>query len=249
MKKFISSKIILGIVAVGMIAVLSSCLSNNTKSSSVVQAYLQLNEATSIAGSDTMLTAGNDSITITTVRLFNGKSTLIRQQNSTPIPLGPSVVRFSTVSSAAGGLTGNTQSLIGRGYSGPQLAGVYHEVDFNIDQAPDSLKDVLKTIFYDGGNYSMIIKGKYDNSEFTFRSEQNFHQQLSQFTPVQLPEYNAGVAFIVQADVRGWFLNNNGQGFLDPSDSKNAAAINANIQGSFHVKTKTRGTSTGAGTP
>jgi hypothetical protein len=190
---------------------------------------------TSMAGIDTTLKAGSDSITVTSVQLFNGGSKLIRQEGSSAIPLGPSVVKFSSVSNSSSRRTGDTQPLR-NGYRSPQLAGVYQELDFHIDQVPDTLKDQINANFYDGGNYSLLIKGKYDGSEFTFKSEHNFHETLSQFTPVTLPEQNSGVAFIVHADIKSWFLDKNGDGFLDPSDSQNMSAINVNIHGSFQVK-------------
>jgi hypothetical protein len=234
MKKFISSKIILGILALAMVGFLSSCLGNgNNRGATVLQVALQLRGVTSIAGGDTTLTSGSDSLTITTLRLVHGDSHLIHQSDTRTDTLiyNPTVVTFSTQPGSAGGLTGNTQGLsLSRGN---QFAGLYNEMDFKIVQAPDSKNGSFPGVFYQGGNYSMIIQGTYNKSNFTFKSERNFQQQL----PLSLQlQQNKNATILIYTDVRKWFLNNNG-GFYDPSDTTNTSAINDNIQGSFQITT------------
>jgi hypothetical protein len=247
MKKFSFKRILTGILALSMIGILSSCLSNNNNVPPSLQVVLQLNGTTDMAGSDTVLTAGNDSLTITSLRLIHGKDQLIRQSDSLIFPQ-PNPVRFSSRQTTAGPQTSNAVYL-----SQPQrnaaFTGTYEAFNFKIVQAPDSLNQTIPGVFYDGngGNYSMIIKGTYNNAEFTFRSKQNFQQRLDISPPIQVPQQNASVAFIISADVKNWFLNGGGGGFLDPSDTTNTSAINGNIQGSFQIDTKSRGTGTGSG--
>jgi hypothetical protein len=242
MKKFISSKILLGIIALAMVGVLSSCLSGNNNIPPSLQVALQLNGTTDMAGSDTVLTAGSDSLMITSLRLINGDTQIIRESDT--LAFNPTPVRFSSRQTSSGGPTPDTRPL-NNAQRNALFAGTYQAIDFRIIQAPDSSSGSFPGVFYKGGDYSMVIKGEYNGSEFTFKSKHNFQQRLDISPPVNVPPQNASVLFIISADVRSWFLN--GGGFLDPSDTTNTSAINDNIQGSFEVNTKSTGTGTGAG--
>src|SRR5699024_9772755 len=125
------------------------------------------------------------------------------------------------------------------------IPGTYQAFDFKIIQAADSLKDQIpiSDIFNDNGHYSVVIQGTYNGSDFTFKSKKSFESKLPIEPPIEIPQHNAIVHFIVYANVKDWFLNNSG-GFYDPSDTTNRAAINANIQRSFSIKTQSRGTGT-----
>jgi hypothetical protein len=243
MKKFISSKIILGIVAIGMVGFFSSCLSNNNTRNSQIAVLLQLKGTTKQSGrADTILVAGKDSLTISNLRLIHGRSRLIRQSDSLTLPV--QMLRFSSTPSTNPRIqSGNRNVLV---QSNAQIIpGTYKAFDLKIIQAADSLKNQIPIadIFNDNGHYSIVIQGEYDGSDFTFKSKKGFDRKLAIKPQIDIPQHNAVVHFIVSASVRNWFLNNSG-GFYDPSDSTNRAAINANIQNSFQITTKSRGTGT-----
>src|SRR5699024_1295366 len=140
----------LGITSVFVMLVLSSCLSTDNKRNSVIQVFLQLKGTTTQLGrADTTLAAGNDSLTISNVRLITGKSQLIR--DTSDLSLNPQMLRFSSTPSATG-QAGNAHLMA----NGSGLAGVYQAIDFKIMQAEDSLRDngiPIKDIFYDDGRY------------------------------------------------------------------------------------------------
>jgi hypothetical protein len=252
MKKITFKHILTGIVLLGMVGIFSSCLSGNSSTHSVIVAYLRLKGATTQSGqADTTLVAGGDSLTITNIRLIAGHSYLLRQSNSgsgvDSLRLPAQMVRFSSRPTSTSRQPGNIVGLGGSNRG--NLKGTYQALDFRIIQA-DNKKQIQPPpddIFYDGGRYSLVIQGKYDNADFTFKSKHNFQQTLPITPPVTLPKTNAQAIFIVSANVKNWFLSNGG-GFLDPSDSSNTAAINANIQNSFQITTQGRGLQTGAGT-
>jgi hypothetical protein len=241
MKKLISSKILMGILALVMIGALSSCLSNNNNNAGpVLQLALQLNGTASMTGSDTTLTAGNDSLMVTNMQVFLGHSELINSVDSTFIYPEFGIIRFSSRPNSAGDRTGDTK-LINRSRV---VSDLYTGVNFKVIQAPDSLNGRVPGIFYNnnGENYSMIIKGTYNDSSFTFKAVQPIDQRLS-FT-LQMPEKNVRKTILIYANVREWFLNNSG-GFLDPSVAENDSTINAHIKGSFRVRTIEPGGGTG----
>lgn len=83
--------------------------------------------------------------------------------------------------------------------------------------------------------YSMIIDGSYNGNEFTYKSTRNFDFEFNIQDDSDGAQGSLLYSLPVKAEVSFWFLNENGDGLLDPRVADNASAINENIQQSFNL--------------
>jgi hypothetical protein len=192
---------------------------------------------------DDPIIAGADTLSITNVRLIQGNSNFILNSRTFALPEKNTVILFGH--SLKDPLYPYHKlyymsylSEHGSSYSHTTFTGTYKAFDFKIVQAPTSLKKYIGqgetwlNIYFKDGRYSLIVTGKYNGSPFTFKTKKNFDILLKYHPPIHVSGHDTfGIS--ITANVKKWFKGEHG--FLDPSDTNNMSAINANIKNSFSM--------------
>jgi hypothetical protein len=111
--------------------------------------------------------------------------------------------------------------------------GTFDRVKFEVHKLEAS-ENPPDPEFKDGADeslrYSVIVKGKYNNVPFVYKSRKSAHQDLKLMAPVSVNEGGfANLTIIV--DPYTWFVKNNTE--LDPSKPENENDIDNNIKDSF----------------
>jgi len=206
------------IVLIGAIS-LSGCLNDSgSQISSDISFGLQID------GFDSTLVASNDSVRIERMRFVYGNGTVvINGDTSTVLPSAANWIQFG-ISQAS-----NNPILMFR--ANP---GTFHHFVLSIQKAPANNSNIDPD-FTENTRHSMIIEGKYNGSEFTYKSDRVFQIPLEIDPPVEVPDYNASYTFLISTSPRLWFINENG-GFYNPSSAGDSTAINDNIQSAFSIE-------------
>jgi len=112
-------------------------------------------------------------------------------------------------------------------------AGFYNEIKFKIHKVEGS-EIPPDPEFKEGENesqrYSVIVKGKYNNVPFIYKSRKPAHQKVRLDSLLEVVE-NTLTDLTITVDPGSWFLN--GTTELDPTDSTNFNLIDNNIARSF----------------
>ncbi|HKK24770.1 MAG TPA: hypothetical protein VJ941_04045 [Gracilimonas sp.] len=94
---------------------------------------------------------------------------------------------------------------------------------------------ILDDDFYgEDDNYSVVIKGKYNLKNFTFRISPTFEKIFS-FDPVSLNDIDETLIIRKSIDLNEIFLNPDGS-ILDPTDSANESIIRERINANLQVE-------------
>lgn len=108
--------------------------------------------------------------------------------------------------------------------------GIYEEVEFTIHKLEAS-EISPDPEFIDGDErYSIVAKGTYNGTPFTYKSRNSFHQEKEFDAPLQINE-NELVSVTITVDPFIWFYKDGIT--LDPSDVSNENDIDNNIAKSF----------------
>lgn len=111
-------------------------------------------------------------------------------------------------------------------------AGVYDEFELEIEKPDYEDVEVNDPDFRDEtGSYSLVVKGLFEGSEFTFRSTEDFEIDVDLEPALVIGESESSV-LTISVDVNSWFRGSNGE-VLDPKDPVNTEQINENIETSF----------------
>ncbi|MDZ7756742.1 InlB B-repeat-containing protein [Rhodohalobacter sp.] len=109
--------------------------------------------------------------------------------------------------------------------------GFYDELELDIKK-PDSKAEVNDSDFRDGsGSYTVVVKGIYNGSGFTYRSPEDYELDVSLSPHLEITSGQTRIIALT-LDFDGWFKDGSG-GFLDPNDSGNRKQIDKNIENSF----------------
>lgn len=87
--------------------------------------------------------------------------------------------------------------------------------------------------FFGGdNNYSVVIKGSYNDNNFTYRSSPNFEKSFD-FEPVELTDSEPTLVLRVLLDAEEVLTNE--EGILDPGNQENKATIDSLMQESLEL--------------
>lgn len=112
-------------------------------------------------------------------------------------------------------------------------AGFYDEFELEIEK-PDDDAAVNDPDFKDAtGKYSVVVKGKYNGADFTFRSKEDFEIKIDLDPALEIKESGNSI-LVLTVDFSRWFKGLNGDD-LDPGDPMNTGRINENIEKSFEA--------------
>lgn len=99
---------------------------------------------------------------------------------------------------------------------------------------PESANILDTEFFGNDGNYSMIIKGTYNQKDFTFRSKTSFDKEFM-FEAVSLNDTRETIVVSKKISLADVFYDENGD-LIDPTNSENSSQIMTNIQNGFEVE-------------
>lgn len=112
-------------------------------------------------------------------------------------------------------------------------AGFYNEIKFKIHQIQGS-EMPPDPEFKEGEDnslrYSVIVKGKYNNIPFVYKSRKSAQQKVELDTPLEVVE-NTSTNLTITVDPYSWFMD--GQTEIDPTNPANMNMIDNNIAKSF----------------
>ncbi len=113
--------------------------------------------------------------------------------------------------------------------------GTYDRVKFKIhkpedNETPPDPEFKIGT----GGNerFSVIIKGRYHDSSFVYRTKKDIEQEMNLNPPLVIVDSLSNVNVTLLVNPSGWFRDQNGA-FLDPTLESNEDEIDDNIRDSF----------------
>jgi len=200
---------------------IAGCLNNNgSKVTSSVRFGFQINKF------DSTLVAGNsDSVKIERVRFVYGDgAVVVNGDTSHVVPSASNWIQFS--------ISQNSNNPIPM-FQGN--AGTYSNFVLSVQQAPDNNSNIDPD-FTEDTRHSIIIDGKYNGKEFSYKSDRAFKTALEISPSVQVPSYNASYVFLINTSPELWFDNHQG-GFYDPKISDDSTGIINNIEQSFSIET------------
>lgn len=220
---FMKNRTLAVIFIVASAFVCSSCLSGSgTKSSSVYAINIDFQ------GSGDEFVRGGDTLSISQIQFLQGEITLLSASgNDTPLYDGLGIATHTP---------SNPEQI--QLISGTVSEGSYDSLRYVIKQADYGDQDMAED-FVEGQDstqrYSMIISGTLNDSTFEYKAAQTFAYGYSLGGTVDIPEYNSQAIFDLTFALDRIFLDNQSGGFYNPSDTTNAAAINANIRNALYM--------------
>ncbi len=114
-------------------------------------------------------------------------------------------------------------------------AGSYNKVSFRVHK-PGSGEDVGDDDFYESDSgadrYSVVVKGTYLNSAFTFKSRSTPQQKIKFDPDLVVTDTTTFVNVTLSVDVMSWFVDKNGDN-LDPTNEDDESDIDGAIKDSF----------------
>lgn len=208
---------------------LTSCLTNSEQNDLPNQLLLTLE----FSNINNEIVAQDDTLRILALRFLYGRTSLRNANDTLLVNNNILQVTHQVTNDEIKGLANGT-------FNSDEI---FSTLAFEIKQAEESdtgeNSNFDENAFIEGSSndqrYSMIINGSYNNNEFVYKSTRNFNFEFfieddSEGTGGNLL-YNLPLA----TDVNSWFLNDNGDGLLDPRTESNASAINDNIEESLHL--------------
>jgi hypothetical protein len=235
MKKLHRSVAYISVLLAGVFF-LSGCLgSGNNQRSSIAQFGLRVDAGQNPYNFDSTLVSGNDSLKVQRFRfVFGGDSLVVNDSTLAVIGDKSKWISFSVP---------NTRGLNPVVLFPSRIIGTYHQFIFSVEKAREKASNIDPEFTANNHHYSMIIEGKYNGKDFTYKSNKAFTKSFN-LGPVDLPKYNARYAFILTTDVSTWFSKNTsgGGGFYNPNDAKKSSStldslFSKRIKNSFHLET------------
>ena len=112
-------------------------------------------------------------------------------------------------------------------------AGYYDEFEMEIEKPDDDVYIEDRDFRDETGKYSVVVKGTFNNEDFTFRSREDFEIEIDLKPPLKIEEGETSI-LVISIDVTSWFKGKDGE-YLDPKDYRNTERINDNIEKSFEA--------------
>ena len=112
-------------------------------------------------------------------------------------------------------------------------AGYYDEFEMEIEKPDDDVYIEDRDFRDETGKYSVVVKGTFNNEDFTFRSREDFEIEVDLEPPLKIEEGETSI-LVISIDVSSWFKGKDGE-YLDPKDYGNTERINNNIEISFEA--------------
>ncbi len=218
MKKFNAIRLLFSFFTLSVIFILTSCLPDTSDQSSFLQIGVE------IEGIDSTLTAGNDSLMVDRVLMLHGRSFFVIDEDST-IELTGQIEPLSYES--------DSQEILGI-YNSIFPEGVYEALTFKIVPATEDIPRFPE--FTEGGEFSIIVDGTYNDTSFTFKSEREFTYPFQFIPPVSVSETLERFLFIISANTASWFKKRGESGYYNPLQAANDSLINENIEQSFTIE-------------
>lgn len=124
-------------------------------------------------------------------------------------------------------------NLVVRANIGYEDLSTFNGLDLFI--APPDNSTVQDDDFYGSEkNYSLVIKGSYNGSNFRYRSDPNFTKNI-EFPQVELTESKQTLVLRMLMDVKQIMTNKQGE-LIDPSDQENKAKIDSLMQENIGIE-------------
>lgn len=103
--------------------------------------------------------------------------------------------------------------------------------------APPNANDNIQDdeFFGSSGNFSIIMKGKYNNDDFTYKSDANFREVLPFGNPVRLEGGKKTLALRVLLDIEDVLIDETANLIYDPGNSDNKTVIDSLVQTSLEI--------------
>lgn len=103
--------------------------------------------------------------------------------------------------------------------------------------APPANEDNVRDndFFGDDKNYSLVIKGEYNEKDFTYRSSTSFEEKL-EYSIVELTDDNPHITLRVLLDIEDVMIDPNSGDILNPNNQENKAVIDSLTQTSLNVE-------------
>jgi hypothetical protein len=221
-------------------AALSACSDSSGPASSGPQASFQL--ATSAGGPASgmaaiggpeVLVAGSDTITVTSVQMVLREIELNRLGGAAcdttladdsceefeldsqlfDLPLGGGAQRAITV---------------------PIDPGTYDRVEFKVHK-PESSDDAgFLALHPEFDGVSIKMTGTYNGTAFTFISDLDAEQEHDLVPPV-LVDANSSLGITMFVDLQAWFLNQAGDGFIDPASANKGGQYEGEVKSNIEA--------------
>lgn len=204
--------------------IFSSCLTNGQEGETRDQLVFNI----TFTNISTPVIVEDDTLEIASLRFLAGKTSLQNNSgDSLRVIENPFQVSYQRSPLETIGITqGNFDS-----------EAVFSSIAFEIKQAEQSDingSNIDADAFIEGASdeqrYSMIIQGTYNSNDFTFKSTRNFNF----FFPFDDNSGGNQDALLynipLESDVEDWFINQQDDSLLDPSNPDNTSAINDNIE-------------------
>lgn len=196
-----------------------SCLpENNGDSRARVRVILELENANEI------ITAGGDTLGIAILKFVHGESYFLSGSDTLLLKESPEIVIHQNGQ--------NSSKLL---VDGIVREGSLQELVFVVEQAPASVQNIDPDFIAGDTLFSLVVEGFYGDSVFSFRSTKRFSSAYELSPPVEA-DANALYQILLSTDISSWFLNSEGSGLINPTDSAGVANINDNIEGSFRLE-------------
>lgn len=208
------------LVALVSVIALSGCLNDNgSQISSDVRFGMQVNDF------DSTLVSGNDSLRIERVRFVYGDGAVVINGDT-------SIVLQSSSDWLQFGVTQSSNNPI------PMFranSGTFHSFILSVQKAPLNNSNIDPD-FTEDTRHSMIIEGKFNNTDFTYKMDRAFKTDLPISPAVEVPQYNASYTFLISTNLKDWFTNEGQSGFYNPKTADDTTSINDNIEHSFSIE-------------
>jgi predicted small secreted protein len=240
--------IVLILLAVGIV---SSCNTENNNGGKDgngdggfinLESMLTVNSKDTTFGWDVPMVEDGDTLSLTNLQFIQGNSKFITASDTLSLPAKITVILLGdSLNNPVYPPDGLKYKVYLSDHGSKEgVPGIYKAFHFKIMQAPDSSKkhidDVAQSnMFYEGGRYSLIVTGKYNGSKFIFKSKKNFNIPLKIHPSAHVNNQNVFFKITLMSNPKKWFMSK--QGFLDPTDTSNIPAIDANIENSFSIAT------------
>jgi hypothetical protein len=170
------------------------------------------------------MVSGNDTLQVERVRFIYGDgAAVVNGDTSSVLSVPADWLQF--------GVSQNTGNFIPMFRANP---GTYSSFVFSVQNAPVDNTNIDPD-FTEETEHSLIIEGKYNGLEFTYKSDRAFKVPLEFIPPIEVPDYNESYVFLITTSTRFWF-NKFGGGFHNPAVSEDSTAIINNIENSFAIE-------------
>jgi hypothetical protein len=221
-------------------AALSACSDSSGPASSGPKASFQL--ATSAGGPASgmaaiggpeVLVAGSDTITVTSVQMVLREIELERvgavacdstaaDDSCEEFETGPELFDLPLGSGASRAITVAIDT------------GSYDEIEFEIHKPESSDDSAFLALHPEFDGVSIRMTGTYNGTPFTYLSDLGVEQEYGLVPPLVVGE-NSTVGVTMFVDLQAWFLNQAGDGFIDPASANKGGQYEGEVKSNIEA--------------